>query len=92
MNNLSDHEQHLHLVRPVTSDQLRAFLGRMDSVIDLNKLEDATPFTDAGADSLDMFNIISEIQLATGLTIANQDIEQVNNLDGLVRYLNARMD
>jgi acyl carrier protein len=86
-----DCEQQVRLAPPVTAAQIRAFLARIDSVIDFDKLEDTTPFTEAGADSLDFFNIISEIQTATGLDIANQDVEQVNTLAGLVAYLNARM-
>jgi acyl carrier protein len=84
-------EPHVRLAQPVTAAQIRAFLGNMDSVINLDKLQDSTPFTEAGADSLDLFNIISEIQIATGLNIPDQDIEQLNTVAGLVVYLNARM-
>lgn len=76
---------------PITSAQMRVFIARMDSVIDMDKLQDTTPFTEAGADSLDFFNIISEIQTATGVYIEDEDIEQVNTLAGLVAYLNRRM-
>lgn len=81
----------MRLLPPITSSQLRAFLARMDPVVDLDKLEDTTPFSEAGADSLDFFYIISEIQSATGLDIADQDIEKVTTLAGLAGYLNARM-
>lgn len=84
-------EHHVRLAPPVTTAQIRAFLGSMDSVINLDKLQDTTPFTEAGADSLDFFNIICEIQMATGLNIPDQDIERVNTVAGLVVYLNARM-
>lgn len=91
MNHHPECEQDVRLVPPLTSAQVRAFIERMDSVIDMSKLHDSTPFTEAGADSLDFFNIISEIQSATGIYIADQDIEQVNTLAGLVVYLNQRM-
>jgi acyl carrier protein len=87
----NDCEQQTRLAPPVTAAQIRAFLANMDSVIDLDKLHDNTPFTEAGADSLDFFNIISEIQIATGLDIADHDVEQVNTVARLVLYLNARM-
>lgn len=86
-----DCEQQVRLAPPVTAAQIRAFLESMDSVIDLDRLEDTTPFTEAGADSLDFFNIICEIQKATGLDIADQDVEKVNTVDRLVVYLNTRM-
>ena len=79
------------LVPPITSSQLRDFLARIDPVIDLDKLQDTTPFNEAGADSLDFFYIISEVQNATGLDIADDDIEKVTTLAGLAGYLNARM-
>ena len=91
MNHHPECEQDVRLAPPITSAQVRAFIAEMDSVIDMSKLHDTTPFTEAGADSLDFFNIISEIQAATGVYIADQDIEQVNTLAGLVVYLNARM-
>jgi acyl carrier protein len=86
-----DCEQQVRLAPPVTAAQVRAFLASIDSVIDVDKLQDTTPFTEAGADSLDFFNIISEIQMATGLHIDDQDVEQVNTVARLVAYLNARM-
>ena len=91
MNHHPECEQDVRLALPITSAQVRAFIAEMDSVIDMSKLHDTTPFTEAGADSLDFFNIISEIQAATGVYIADQDIEQVNTLAGLVVYLNQRM-
>lgn len=86
-----DSEQHARLAPPITTAKIRAFLATMDPVIDFDRLQDTTPFTEAGADSLDFFHIISEIQIATGLDIADQDIEQVNTVARLVVYLNARM-
>jgi acyl carrier protein len=91
MDHHLDCGQDVRLASPLTPGQVRAFIARMDSVIDMSKLHDTTPFTEAGADSLDFFNIISEIQAATGVYIADQDIEQVNTLAGLVVYLNQRM-
>lgn len=94
MPSINDHpecEHQVRLVPPITPAQMRAFIARMDSVIDMERLQDTTPFTEAGADSLDFFNIITEIQAATGVYIADHDIEQVNTLAGLVTYLNQRM-
>jgi acyl carrier protein len=91
INDQADSGQHVVLAPPITPAKLRAFLARMDSAVDLEKLQDTTPFSDAGADSLDFFNIISEIQAASGIEIADQDIEQVNTLAGLAAYLNTKL-
>jgi acyl carrier protein len=77
--------------RPVSPAQIRALIASLDTVIDVKRLKDTTPFFDAGADSLDFFNIIAEIQIASGLVIPNNDIEQVGNIESLVSYLNAKM-
>jgi acyl carrier protein len=77
--------------RPVTCAQIRAFLAQIDTLIDPSTLRDHTPFTEAGADSLDLFNVLSAIQVATGVDIADQDIEKVSTPAGLAAYLNARM-
>jgi acyl carrier protein len=91
MNNHSISEQHLRLTPPVTSAQVRAFLVQLDALIDADKLQETTRFGDAGADSLDFYNIITEIQIATGILIDDKDIEQVNTLAGLTSYINAKM-
>lgn len=79
------------LGRPVTCATIRAFLAQLDTQIDLDKLQDDTLFTEAGADSLDFFNVLTKVQTATGIAIADKDIEQVNTLAGMAAYLNTRL-
>lgn len=81
----------VRLERPVTCDQLRAFLAGLDTMIDPGKLRDDTRFTDAGADSLDFFNVLTSIHAATGVEIPDQDVPLVNTLAGLAAYLTDRM-
>ena len=83
--------QALRLVRPVSSTEVRALLSTLDPVIDTHKLTDQTRFLDAGADSLDFFNIIAAIQDAGNITIPDNDLEQVGTIENLVRYLNAKL-
>jgi acyl carrier protein len=78
-------------VRPVTCAQVRAFLACVDTLIDPGMLRDDTLFTDAGADSLDFFNVLSAIQAATGVDISDQDVEKVNTPAGLAAYLNEKL-
>jgi acyl carrier protein len=79
------------LARPVSSAQVRELLISLDTVIDIQKLTDQTRFTDAGADSLDFFNIIAAIQDACDITIPDDDLEQVGTIQKLVEYLNAKL-
>ena len=83
--------QALRLVRPVSSTEVRALLSTLDTVIDMHKLTDQTRFLDAGADSLDFFNIIAAIQDAGNIAIPDNDLEQVGTIENLVRYLNAKL-
>jgi acyl carrier protein len=79
------------LARPVSPAQVRALLVNLDSVIDMQKLTDQTRFLDAGADSLDFFNIIAAIQDAGQITIPDNELEQVGTIEKLVQYLNAKL-
>jgi len=79
------------LVRPVSSAEVRALLATLDTVINMHKLSDQTRFLDAGADSLDFFNIIAAIQDAGEITIPDNDLEHVGTIEKLVQYLNAKL-
>jgi acyl carrier protein len=93
MNNLLESEQSARLIPPITEAALRARIGRIYSlVIDLDKLQDGVPFIEAGADSLDFFLIISEIEEATGLNIPDEDVAKVTTLSDLASYLNERIN
>lgn len=92
MNDAIESENGGRLTPPISVVQLRARIARIDSlVIDLDKLEDNISFFEAGADSLDLFSIISEIEEAAGFNIPDEDIEKVSTLSDLANYLNARM-
>jgi acyl carrier protein len=79
------------LVRPVSSTDVRALLSTVDTVIDMHKLTNQTHFLDAGADSLDFFNIIAAIQDAGNITIPDDDLDQVGTIEKLVQYLNVKL-
>jgi acyl carrier protein len=76
---------------PVSAAQLREFIVDIDTRIDLEKLTDESPFLEAGADSLDFFNLIVAIEDAYGVAIPSDHFSQVNTLDKLAQYLNERL-
>jgi acyl carrier protein len=80
-----------HATRPVTTAQLRELLAAVEMPVKLNQLKDKTLFKDAGADSLDFFNLIVAVEDAYGIIIPSDHLGQVNTLDGLARYLNERL-
>lgn len=92
MNDPIDSKNGDRLIPPISAAQLRARIARIDTLaIDLDKLQDNMSFVEAGADSLDLFSIISEIEEAAGLNIPDEDVEKVSTLNDLASYLNARM-
>ena len=79
------------LARPISPAQVRTLLTSLDTVIDMQKLTDQTRFLDAGADSLDFFNIIAAIQDAGQINIPDNELEQVGTIEKIVQYLNAKL-
>jgi acyl carrier protein len=90
MSSTSQHGQ-THLARPISSAQIRQLVATLDTMIETKKLDDNTRFVDAGADSLDFFNIVAGIQVACDLDIPNADIEQVGTIQDMVAYLNQKL-
>lgn len=78
-------------VRPISAVHVRNMIATLDTDLDLQGLADDTRFVDAGADSLDFFNIIAGVQDASGVVVPDCDIEQVTTIQGLVSYLNTRL-
>ena len=76
---------------PISTAELRELIARVDTVADLKKLTDTTRFRDAGADSLDFYNLIVAIEEEYGVTIADSDLGEVNTLEKLAKYLNERL-
>jgi acyl carrier protein len=76
---------------PISTAELRELIARVDTVADLKKLMDTTRFRDAGADSLDFYNLIVAIEEEYGVTIADSDLGEVNTLEKLAKYLNERL-
>lgn len=77
--------------KPVSTDQLRILISGTDTGLNLKKLKDTTRFVDAGADSLDFFNLIVAIQEAYKITIPDNDLGKVNTLNKLAKYLNEKL-
>lgn len=78
-------------VLPVTTRQLRDVIAGADTLVKIDQLKDATPFRDAGADSLDFFNVIMAVEDAYHLRIPSEDIGNVTTLKSMAAYLNQRL-
>jgi acyl carrier protein len=75
---------------PITAAHVRELISGADTMINFKELKDSTPFKEAGADSLDVFNVTVAIEEAYGIKIPSDHLGQVNTVDNIVRYLSER--
>ena len=47
-------------------------------------------FSDLGLDSLDIFNVLVELETLTGIEVPDSDVEKVQTIDNLHAYLAAK--
>ena len=80
-----------HPKPPVTAAEIRQLIDGLDTLIDRQKLNDNTPFRDAGADSFDLFTLILAIQDAYDIVIPDNDIAKISTLTGVDSYLSERL-
>lgn len=74
-----------------SSSELRRLISGADTHIDFAKLTDQTPFAQAGADSLDFFNVILVIEDAFSITIPAAEVGSLNTIDGMTQYLHEKL-
>ncbi|MFY8285230.1 phosphopantetheine-binding protein [Pseudoalteromonas sp. SSMSWG5] len=67
----------------VLNDSLKA-AGVTLEVDVSNALEQ--PFEDVGVDSLDMFNLLLELETATGITIPDDELDKITNFKQLMDF------
>lgn len=60
--------------------------------ISADDITEETSFEDLGADSLDLFQIISELEEAFDMEFANDDAEKIKTVADAVEYVKAATD
>ena len=71
---------------------IRAIVEETNVVRDMSALRDEMTFDDAGIDSLDVFSIFLAIEETYGIKIPDEDLENINSIETIVEYLNARSE
>jgi len=66
-------------------------IAGLDTVVKFRELKDDTPFGKAGADSLDVFNIVIAVEDRYGIAIPSDRLGSVNTLGKMAGYLNERL-
>lgn len=69
------------------NEKLRALIAEHLSV-EVEKVAGSASFKeDLGADSLDLFSMVMALEEAFGIEIPAEDLEKLNNVDDVERYL-----
>lgn len=68
-------------------EEIKQAIVRSNTEIDFSNLEPKTKFSEVGVDSLDVFNIILEVQNISGLEIPDTDIEELDSIENIYNYL-----
>lgn len=76
---------------PVSTKQIREMLRNTEIGSRLSDLTDDTPLAEAGMDSLDIFEVVGELERASGLAILDDDLENVSTIAAIAKYLNERI-
>jgi len=71
----------------VTETDILSIIESAKISLDLSRLNGDTVFKDAGVDSLDMFNVFLGIEEHFGVTIPDEDIDQLKSVNEIVAYL-----
>jgi len=62
-------------------------LTTLDSPADLTKISESTPFSEAGLDSLDFYNLVIAVESRFGMSIPASDLNRVNSIEKMVEYI-----
>jgi|MTBAKMStandDraft_1061839.scaffolds.fasta_scaffold143618_2 acyl carrier protein len=71
----------------VTQNDILALIDGSGVSVDISELGSDVSLRDAGLDSLDIMNIFLNIEEKYGIKLSDDDINSMDSLDNIVRYL-----
>lgn len=74
----------------LTVDDIRAAIKRSCQQIDVDALVESTDLREQDIDSLDMFNIMLELEAITGTSIPDEDFERLQSIEAIEQYFASR--
>jgi acyl carrier protein len=72
----------------IDQDKIREILAQAGLEVTTTAGDFDKPFKDIGLDSLDVFNFLSEIEVALGKSISDSEFESINTLNDVIEFLN----
>jgi acyl carrier protein len=74
----------------VTPEQILSLVQGAGISVDVSGIQGNVSLRDAGVDSLDMMNVFLAIEEKFGIKIPDADIDKLDTVDNIVRYLQGR--
>ncbi len=72
----------------VNEETIKEALGNTGSDVELTTSDFTKPYKDIGLDSLDVFNLLTELELVTGKEISDEDFSELESLKDIIDHLN----
>jgi acyl carrier protein len=74
----------------VSQELIASLIDGAGVAADISGIKGDMPLRDAGIDSLDMMNVFLAIEEKFAIRIPDEDIQKLDTMDNIVRYLNGR--
>jgi acyl carrier protein len=75
----------------ITEQNFIEIIQRSGAIVDVEQLTTSSSLRDAGLDSMDMANILLEIEEAFGLKIPDADVPTLDSISSMLNYVEARI-
>jgi len=72
----------------LTEQQIKDAMKKSGVSADIDSLAADDIFTDNGLDSLDLFNLFVELENVTGKEVPDDDVENLNSINDILKYFN----
>ena len=70
----------------LTEQDVVDIIGDLDISVDKTQITKDTTLKSLGIDSLDVFNLLVELESKTGKTISDDDVEKLSSINEIVEY------
>lgn len=74
----------------VTHEDVMEIIKNTGAATDVSQIEGDTSLNEVGIDSLDMANLLLSIEEKYKIKIADEDMEQLDSVNAIVRYMSNR--
>lgn len=75
----------------ITADSIKKLMVTAGIDIDINSIVNEVPLQELGLDSLDVYNLLSELQDYTGIDVPESEINSLQSVDDFVEYFSKKI-